>query len=64
MTVNVEKTSLYQEYLAMREEIFKHKWYESERAGHDVGFAHALIDWTMKFKSTWLNERYKRKKKS
>jgi hypothetical protein len=27
---------IYQEFLAMREEIMKHKWIESEKAGHDV----------------------------
>ena len=45
----------------MREEIDKHKWYESERRGYDVGFARALFDWTMKFKSKWLKERKNRK---
>jgi hypothetical protein len=45
----------------MREEIDKHKWYESERQGKDVGFTYALFDWTMKFKSQWLKERKNRK---
>jgi hypothetical protein len=59
--VNIEKTSLYQEFLAMKEEIYKHKWYESERAGYDIGFARALIDWTIRFKSKWIKERRKTK---
>jgi hypothetical protein len=59
--VNIEKTSLYQEFLAMKEEIYKHKWYESERAGYDIGFARALIDWTIRFKSKWVKERHKTK---
>ena len=59
--MNVEKTSIYQEFLAMKEEIYKHKWYESERAGHDIGFQKAVIDWTLKFKSKWLKERRKTK---
>jgi hypothetical protein len=29
---------LYRHYQAQREEVLKHKWYESERAGHDIGF--------------------------
>ena len=58
--MNVEKTSLYQEFLAEKEEINKHKWYESERAGYDIGFPKALIDWTIKFKTKWLKERHKR----
>ena len=45
----------------MKEEIYKHKWYESERAGHDIGFQKAVIDWTLKFKSKWLKERRKTK---
>lgn len=55
--MNVQDTSVYREFLAQKEEIMKHKWYESERAGHDIGFARALIDWTLKFKSQWLKER-------
>ena len=54
--MKVEETSIYKEYLALREEVNKHKWYESERAGHDVGFTQALIDWTLKFKSKWQKD--------
>ena len=57
--IDIKETSLYKEFLAQREEIMKHKWYESERAGRDVGFAYALIDWTMKFKNKWLQSRKK-----
>ncbi len=57
--MNIEKTSLYREFLAMKEEINKHKWYESEKVGYDIGFPRALIDWTLKFKSKWIKERYK-----
>lgn len=55
--VELKNTSIYKEYIALREEVYKHKWYESERAGYDIGFARALIDWTIKFKSKWLKER-------
>ncbi len=55
--INLKETSLYKEFLAQKEEIMKHKWYESERAGKDVGFAQALIDWTIKFKTKWLQSR-------
>jgi hypothetical protein len=58
--INLEETSFYKEFLAEKEEINKHKWYESERAGHDIGFARALIDWTMRFKSKWLQSRRNR----
>jgi hypothetical protein len=56
--VNIKNSLVYKEYLAMKEEVFKHKWYESERAGHDVGFGRALIDWTVRFKTKWLRERH------
>lgn len=56
--VDIKNTSLYKEFLAQREEVLKHKWFESERAGYDIGFAKALIDWTMKFKSKWVRERH------
>lgn len=58
--VNVKETSIYQEFLAMKEEVMKHKWYESEKAGYDIGFAKAVIDWTMKFKSKWIEGRKKK----
>ena len=59
--MNIGDTSVYKEYLAMKEEIMKHKWYESERAGFDIGFSKALIDWVVKYKSIWIRERKKKK---
>ena len=29
----------------MKQEIMTHKWYESEKAGHDIGWDRALVDW-------------------
>ena len=55
----MQDTSIYQELKAMQEEILKHKWYQSEKAGYDIGFARALIDWTIKYKSIWFRERRK-----
>lgn len=60
--MDLVKTSLYLDFLAMREEIMKHKWYESEKAGYDIGFAKAVIDWTVKFKSEWIRSRKKQSK--
>lgn len=60
--MKVQDSSLYKEFLAQREEILKHKWYESEKAGHDIGFTRALIDWTLKFKAKWLKERQQKRK--
>lgn len=50
-------SSLYREFQAEREEILKHKWIESEKAGHDIGFERALTDWIIKHRSKWRRER-------
>jgi len=47
---------LYRQFQAEREEVLKHKWYESEKAGHDIGLARAQIDWTLKHRTRWLQE--------
>jgi len=47
-------SSLYRQFQAQHEEIMKHKWYESEKAGYDIGFERALTDWTAKHRSEWL----------
>ena len=47
----VRDSLLYRQSQAQREEIMKHKWYESERAGHDIGFDRALANWTIKHRS-------------
>lgn len=49
----LSSTDFYRHFTAMREEILKHKWYESERAGKDVGFEYALVNWTIKFSRSW-----------
>jgi len=49
----VKQSSLYQEFLAEREEILKHKWIESERLGYDIGFERALLDWIRRHRDSW-----------
>ncbi len=49
----VKQSSLYQEFLAERDEILKHKWIESERLGYDIGFERALLDWIRKHRDSW-----------
>src|ERR1700735_1795056 len=51
------RTVLYKEFLAERQQILCHKWIESEKAGYDIGFEHALFDWTLKYRSAWLEKR-------
>jgi hypothetical protein len=53
----VRNSVLYKEFLAEREEILRHKWLESEKAGHDIGFERALLDWIVKFRSGWREQR-------
>ena len=55
----VENSVLYKEFLAEREEILKHKWIESEKAGKDIGFEKALLDWIVKHRSQWREKRMK-----
>ena len=50
----VRNSLLFRQFQAEREEIMKHKWYESEKAGHDIGFDLALTDWTLKHRTQWL----------
>lgn len=49
----VERSSLYKEFLAEREEILRHKWLESEKQGKDIGFERALLDWIRKHRDSW-----------
>jgi len=55
----VKNSVLYKEFLAERAEILKHKWIESEKAGRDIGFEKALLDWIMKYRSNWRERRRK-----
>ena len=43
----------YQEFLAEREEIRRYKWIESQKAGHDIGFETALLDWVAHHRGLW-----------
>jgi len=52
-----DERSLYQEFLAEREEILKHKWIQSEEAGNDIGVEAALVDWTVNHRAEWKKER-------
>ncbi len=60
----VRKSSLYREYQAEREEILRHKWIESEKAGQDVGFERALTDWIINHRAQWRKSRMRRLQES
>ena len=53
----LKNSSLYREFQAEREEILKHKWIESEKAGYDIGFERALTDWIIKHRANWRRTR-------
>ena len=53
----LKNSSLYREFQAEREEILKHKWIESEKAGCDIGFERALTDWIVKHRANWRKAR-------
>jgi hypothetical protein len=53
----LRQSSLYREFLAEREEILRHKWIESEKAGKDIGFEKALLDWILHYRSAWRDNR-------
>ncbi len=44
---------LYAEHQGRREEILRHKWLESEKVGHDIGYDLACVDWTLKYCAQW-----------
>ena len=53
----LKNSSLYREFQAERDEILRHKWLESEKAGHDIGFERALTDWIVKHRANWRKAR-------
>ena len=53
----LKNSSLYREFQAERDEILRHKWIESEKAGYDIGFERALTDWIVKHRSKWRKAR-------
>lgn len=52
-----KNSGLYKDFLAEREEILKHKWLESEKVGHDIGFEKALLDWIRNYRDDWRSGR-------
>ena len=41
----VKNTRIYRQWEYRKKEIDLHKWYESEKAGHDIGLNRATVDW-------------------
>ena len=36
------------------DEIQRHRWFESEKQGEDIGFTRAANDWYKRFATEWL----------
>ncbi|MES2709122.1 MAG: DUF4032 domain-containing protein [Verrucomicrobiota bacterium] len=47
----------YRDFLADREDLMRHKWLMSERAGHDVGLEAALLDWVAHQRAAFRRQR-------
>lgn len=45
----VKNTLLFREWDKIKGEILDHKWYESEKAGYDIGWERASVDWLIRF---------------
>lgn len=43
----VKESRLVSRWQTIKHEIELHKWYESERAGHDIGWDKAAASWQM-----------------
>lgn len=50
----------YAEFQAELDQIQRHKWLVSEKAGQDVGFEKALTDWARNHRADWRRERNKK----
>lgn len=45
----LQQTALFRVWSDMKREILLHKWYESERAGFDIGWDRAAVDWMVRY---------------
>jgi hypothetical protein len=57
----IARKGAYAEFLALREDIHKHKWFRSQEAKKDIGFDAALVDWTQKHGKEWHEKLHKEK---
>lgn len=51
---DLESSVLYAMVQAMQDEISRHKWLESEKAGRDIGYHWARTDWMVRHYARWL----------
>jgi hypothetical protein len=53
----LRNTLLFRQWESMKQEILLHKWYESEKAGHDIGWERASVDWMIRYGPAAAKER-------
>ena len=46
------------------DEINRHRWIESEKAGRDIGFERASSDWLERFSQAWMDYHVPRQRSS
>ena len=51
--IQIDNSQIYQEFLEERGQILRHKWLESEKEGHDIGFERALLEWVIDHRAEW-----------
>jgi len=59
---DTSERSLYEEFLAEREEVMRQKWLMSEKAGQDVGLERALVEWATDGRTEWKKAYLKSRK--
>lgn len=53
----IQNTHLFRQWESIKQEINLHKWYESEKAGHDIGWERASVDWTIRHGDKFFKRR-------
>lgn len=44
----IKRTNVYLQWQEVKRAVDDHKWYESERVGHDIGWDRAYTDWLIR----------------
>ena len=57
----LQKSDLYHEFQAEKSEILRYKWLKSEKAGRDIGFDRAFLDWILFHRDQWRCEHRQKK---
>jgi hypothetical protein len=53
----LRSTLLFRQWESIKHEILLHKWYESEKAGYDIGWERASVDWMIRYGPAAVKER-------